>query len=911
MQPDKLLSAKLNIPVERRDHLARPRLTERLSAGLQRKVTLCSAPTGFGKTSLLSEWIRVSRIPAAWLSLDAHDNESVRFLSYLIAALQTIKPMIGQDILTWLQTPSQLAGQASTLLSEEWEDRVLTSLVNDITATPGTFVLVLDDYHMIESPQIHEIIGFLNEHSPAYMHLVIASRSDPPLPIARLRARRQLNELRETDLRCTADETLTLLNQVMRLGLAKEDVAALEARTEGWIAGLQLAAQALQPLVFGSGKTVTPDPTIAHNFIKDFSGSHRYVLDYLVDEVLSRQPEHVQQFLFQTSILENMSGELCDAVTNRKDSQATLEGMERLNLFLVPLDGERHWYRYHSLFADLLRHRLEDTLPNQIHELHRRASEWYASKDRVYEAVGHALSAKDYARAAGLIETAGPIMAMRGEAANLLAWMDALPDHAVQARPRLSLTYAWTLFVSSNLGSIEPRLQDALKALDAVPLQAEGLLIEVAILRAIIAVYQGNAKRAIDLCIPVLSHTPETSLARCGICSVLGDAYLQADRLDEASRSYEEALRCGIAIGNPILSMISINDLARLKIEQGKLHEASQLFRQVLDWGGNQRAPLYPVGQAYVGMGGLVQEWNEFEAAESHLRTGVAYCERGGYTRYAMLGNLSLARIMAARGDTKSMLDLVGRAEQLAKRTGVQGFTSRVAAQRVRLWLMPTVRNITPAFEWLSSCGIHPDDQPHYSSEFEYLTLARVLIAQNREHPGGRDDRPTLRLLDQLLHMAESAGRTQSVIEVLVLSALAWQASGELDKAIDALERALAVAEPENYLRLFLDEGSLMATLLRMLVSHQVHPEYATRLLREFDQRDSMGDGKAALGESLTEREMQVLRLLAAGMSNSDIADHLVITLTTVKAHARNIFRKLDVENRTQAASRARELNLL
>jgi LuxR family maltose regulon positive regulatory protein len=697
----------------------------------------------------------------------------------------------------------------------------------------------------------------------------------------------------------------------MRLGLTREDVAALEARTEGWIAGLQLAAQALQPLVCDSGKTVAPNQTRAHNFIKDFSGSHRYVLDYLVDEVVSRQPEHVQQFLLQTSILVNMTGELCDAVTWRKDSQATLESMERLNLFLVPLDDERHWYRYHALFADLLRRRLESTMPDQVPELHRRASEWYANNERIFEAVGHALSAKDYSRAASLIEAAGPTMAMRGEAATLLLWMDALPDHAVQARPRLSLTYAWALFVTSNMGAIEPRLQDALKTLVAVPLQAEGLLDEVATLRAFIAVYQGDAQRAIDLCLPVLEHSPEDSLTRCGTCSVLGDAYLQANRLNEAQQSYEEALRCSLHIGNSILSKVLINDLARLKIEQGKLHEASEFFRQVLDWGANERAPLYPVGQAYVGLGELLQEWNEFEAAESHLRTGVAYCERGGYTRYAMLGNLALARIMSARGDKTGMLELLGRAEHLARGTGVPGFASRVAAQRARLWLMPNILNIASANEWLSECKLHIDDHPHYALEFEYLTLVRVTMAKNRERSSVPDGRAVRRFLEQLRYLAEQAGRTRSVIEILVLEALEFQAHGETAKALAIFERALGLAEPENYMRLFLDEGLPMATLLRVAIAQKIHPEYAARLLRAFDKQELVGDGQVALGEPLTEREMQVLRLLAAGMSNSEIAAHLVITLTTVKAHARNIFRKLQVENRTQAASRARELNLL
>jgi LuxR family maltose regulon positive regulatory protein len=904
MQPDQLLSAKLNIPFERRDYLVRPRLTERLSAGLQRKVTLCSAPTGFGKTSLVSEWIRVSGVPAAWLSLDANDNDPVRFLSYLIASLQTVRPLIGQDILTWLQAPPQFTAHPAPL-STGWTDRVLTILVNQIAHTPGPVILVLDDYHLIEATLIHASISFLIDHSPAHLHVVLACRADPPLPIARWRARRQVNELRAPELRCTADETLTLLNQVMRLGLSREDVSALESRTEGWIAGLQLAAMALQPLVPTTMHPARTDQTIAHQFVKDFSGSHRYVLDYLMDEVLSHQTQDMQQFLLQTAILDQLNGELCDAVTGRQDSQTILENIERLNLFLVSLDGERHWYRYYSLFADLLRHRLETSLPDQLPVLHRRASEWNARHGRLFEAVGHALAAKDFTHAASLIESAGPTMAMRGEAATLLAWMDALPDHAVQARPRLSLTYAWALFVTSNIESIEPRLQDALRRLD-VGLAVEGILEEVAILRAFIAVYQGAGQRAIDLCLPVLRQTPEHSLARCGVHSVLGDAYFQIDQLDHARRQYEQAVQCATAAGNPLLSQVMVNDLAHLKITQARLREAAQHFRAVLDWGANERAPLFPVGEAYVGLGELLREWNEFPAATSHLRTGIAYCERGGYTRYAMLGTLSLARIVAARGDHTNLRALIERAEQLARGSGIPSFQRLVAATRARLSIQPAAFDSAVAFAWASASGLRAHDEPTAANEFDYLTWARVLLAKKSSVS---ESLATRQLLNRLLELAEHAGRAHSQIEILMLLALEAHSQNETDKPLNDLARALELAEPENYTRLFVDEGHAIAALLRLAIAKNIRPVYAAYLLNACDQ--PARDQPLALGESLTEREMQVLRLLAAGMSNADIAEHLVITLTTVKAHARNIFRKLDVDNRTQAAARARELNLL
>ena len=925
LSSDSLLGTKLQIPRERRELVPRPRLTERLSAGLQRRLTLCSAATGFGKTTLLSEWIRESALPTAWVSLDSNDNDPVRFFSYLIAALQMIEPDVAQHLLAWLRAPQPSNQLPAHDAAADWSDRVLIPLINEIATIPRAFVLVLDDYQAIESPRIHDAVTYLIEHAPPMMHMVIATRSDPPLPLPRLRARRQLNELREVELRCTMEETTTLLNQVMRLGISAEDVWALATRTEGWIAGLQLAAVALQPLV-------DPHPSPAasaqvHAFIASFAGSHRYVLDYLVDEVFSQQPEHVQSFLLQTAILETMTGGLCDAVTGHGDGQATLEKLERANLFVVPLDGERRWYRYHALFLGLLRDRLAHTMPDQVPELHRRACRWYVQHDQVYEAMRHALAAQDFEWASRLVEEAGPLMAMSGEAATLLQWLDALPDQAVQMRPRLSLSYAWTLFATCNMEAIEPRLQDALKAIgDQSPVNKgtpdgpPSLLAEVAALRAFIAVSRGDPQTAIALCTTALERMPEQWLVRSGIQSVLGDAYLQADRLADANRCYEDAGRSSKAAGIPVLARVMTNDMARLRVVQGRLHEAAALYREVLDWGTGRRAPLYPLGHAYVALGDLLREWNDLTAAEGHLQAGMEHCDRGGYARFAMLGALALAQIRAVHGDSEGMSELGRRAELLAAGTGVRAFTVLVAARRARLHLMPAVFHLGPALEWLQASGLHPEDRPTVAAEAEYLVLARVLNARRREHAGSPFPH---QLLSQLLHAAEQAGRMRSVVEISCLIALAWQADGDNVQALVALERALAVAEPEGYTRIFLDEGPAMAALLSLAAARNVHHPYVDRLLAAFAREGRAANSPAAapgaggtlsqLGpaDALSERELEVLALLAAGLSNAEIAERLVVSLNTVKTHTRTIYGKLHVASRTQAVARARELRLL
>jgi LuxR family maltose regulon positive regulatory protein len=902
-----------------------------LEAGLTHKLTLISAPAGFGKTTLVSEWLRHRTAPAAWISLDEGDNTLNRFVTYLVAALQTLHADIGASIEAMLQS----SPPSST-------ESLMTVVLNDIVTAPAEtdsvqhpFILVLDDYQLIKAQAVHQAVAFLLEHMPPPengLHLIVISRTEPPLPLSRLRVRGQLTELDPIDLRFSLDETTELLNQVMGLGLSDQDVAVLDSRTEGWIAGLRLASLALQGTRAKQGTQALP------GFVKAFAGSHRHVIDFLADEVLDRQSEQIQTFLLQTSILDYLTSDLCDAVCGRsqtnlseptgqhpESSQATLETLDRANLFLMPLDEERLWYRYHPLFSGFLRHRLVQQMPEQLPILHSRACEWYAQSGRVYEAMGHALSAGDIDRAARLVEeTDSATMILRGEATTLVKWLDALPDEVVRSRPRLSISRAWASMILAEVEAIEPHLQDALHALgievedparwpDSLPTEVEGILGEVAALRAFVAICRGNPHRAIELALQSLSRLPsDYHLVRGGVGSMLGDAYRQTDNVTVASDAYTEALvNCQLA-GNLPTAMIITNDLAQLHAVQGQLHRAADLYKQVLEWGAGRHRSRYPAERATMGLGELFREWNELEEAEQYLREGIEQCELGGYARYLIFGYTSLARVRAALGDAIAAAELLQEAAKVANTTGVSRYASQVDAHRVRLWLSSPGSSQTGAREWAQVCGLSAEDQPTYLRETEYLTLARVLITIGRDEGDPDLLSSATMLLERLRLAAESGGRLGSLIEVLVLLSLSLQAQGKTGKAVAVLERALALAEPQNYVRIFVDEGIPMATLLRQTAAQGVLLDYVARLLSAFGDPAAPGlSSNQQLVDPLTDREQEVLRLLAVGLSNREIALELSISTNTVKTHVRRIYSKLDVSNRTQAAARAREHSLL
>jgi LuxR family maltose regulon positive regulatory protein len=955
-----ILRTKLYIPPPRPELVSRPRLVERLNAGLHRKLTLISAPAGFGKTTLVSEWVhtmgRVSppiagapgpptTCPGAqdgyacgpsapsrhrlgspgagagrtgWLSLDEDDNDPTRFLAYLIAALRTIEASIGKGVLSALQSPQPPPAEA-----------VLISLINEIAAIPGSIILVLDDHHSIESSPVDDALAFLLERLPVNMHLVIATREDPHLPLARLRAGGQLTELRGTDLRFTSSEAAEFLNRVMGLDLSAEDIAVLERRTEGWIAGLQLAAISMQ-----GHKDVT-------GFIQSFTGSHRYVLDYLVQEVLEQQSERVQTFLLQTAVLDRLTGSLCDAVRfgtaetpstakgTANDGQATLEMLERANLFIVPLDDERRWYRYHHLFADLLRRRLTQTQPEQLPVLHGSASKWYEQNGLIDEAIEHALRAKEFERTAHLIESVADAVWARGGNIKLRRWLDGLPVELVLSKPQLCIFRAWELFASGRQDAAERFLQAAGlgydsstdRATETESLQRDqppgssrlGVRGRAAAIQAWMATYRRhNIPGLIQHLRQALEYLPERDLNwRSAAATTLGDVHAFRGDMLAAYQARLEALKACEAAGNTYLFMYNSAKLALNLKAQGRLLQVRELCQQQVGFANESgMSQTAVVGWLLAIWGEALAEINDLDGALDLVEKGMKLSESGGDVVMLGWSCLCLTRVLFSKGDMAGAEEIVQKMDKVARESLVPTWIMNLnAAWQSRIWLAQD--KLEAAAQWVRERGLELDKAPTHVSAFEYIAFARILIAQ------GRWDETT-KLLQRMLEAAKVGGNTTRVIEIMMLQALAFQSGGDTTRAMDALERALTLAEPEGFIRIFVDEGPPMARLLYEAVSRGIAPEYARRLLAAFPMPEPEQDGRpdtqapeSDLIEPLSERELEVLQLIAEGLTNPEIASRLFLSLHTVKAHARNIYGKLGVRNRTEAVTRARALGVL
>ena len=860
-------------------------------------LTLISAPAGFGKTTLLSDWIHQSEMPVAWFSLDEGDNDPVRFLSYVIAALQTIEANIGKPALSALQSP-----QAPPMES------ILATLINDINPVSKDFALILEDYHLIDTHEIHNIVEFLLDHLPQQMHLVIATRADPPLPVARLRGQNQLSEFRASDLCFTADESSVFFNKVMNLGLSPDEIGMLESRTEGWIAGLQLAALSME------GRKDIPA------FIKAFTGDDRHIVDYLMEEVLSRQSETVQSFLLRTSILDRLSGPLCDAVTGQNDSQQMLQKLEKANLFVVPLDSKRLWYRYHHLFTNFLRTRLYHAQRDLIPELNRRACQWYADNGLVSEAISHALAAEDFERVADLIEQVAQTMVARGEFTTLLRWLKALPDPLVRARPQLCLAHAWALFINEQFEAAESRLQDVETGCKAQisrigKPELEALLGEAAAIRAIIAHVQEDNLRAIELSHQALQRLPDKNLyLRSLIAWILGMAHQMIGDVVAARQAYAEARTISQRTEHGP-TLLPLNGLAELEVIQGHLHQAAKLFQQALRFAAehdDQRGVRIPIaGVAHIGMGQLLYEWDDLEGATRYLLEGIELAKQFGYSVVLADGYVGLARVKQAQGDVNGALDMLQQAEQLAQRSHAIWTIAQIAGCQARLWLFPPGGSLAAAARWAQEYRLA--DELSYLRKVEYLALARVFIAL------GRADE-ALGLLTRLQEAAEVARRMESIIEILMLRALALEAQDDTIGAMLTLIQALSLAEPEGYIRIFVDEGKPMADLLEKVIEAKqvgqgdakidVPQAYVKKLLMIL-KVSPVPQPEGSLAQALSERELEVLTFVAAGLPNSHIARELFISVNTVKTHIKNINSKLDVHSRTQATARAKEIGLL
>ncbi|MBV9707924.1 MAG: hypothetical protein JO125_11020 [Chloroflexi bacterium] len=904
-QGDPLLSTKLYVPRLREHLVARSHLIERLSQAMECALILISAPAGFGKTTLLAQWLAQSSLPVAWLSLDAQDNDPTRFLCYVIAALQRLDFHIGTTALALPHFPQPVLAET-----------VLARLINDLASRElGNFALVLDDYHLIEAEPIHRGIMFLLEHLPPQMHLVLSTRADPPLPLARLRARGQLSELRAAQLRFDASEVEAFVS-VSGLDLAPQDIVALQSRTEGWVAGLQFAALSLRQ----SGDLA--------GFVTRFTGNNHLVLDYLCEEVLSRQSAEIQSFLLYTCILERLNGPLCDATRGRGGSQAMLESLERTNVFLVSLDDERGWYRYHHLFAEVLRNFLQRTESELLPELHRRASVWYQQQGLVVEAVQHALAAPDLERAADLIEQDGLTVSGWGKVHTVLGWLALLPDALMHARPRLCTTHAFMLAITYQLQAAKARLQDAELGLefDAPAQQVRTIQGQVATLRAFIAHYDGNLVGSVALSYQALALLPEMEvLWRAAAMVYAAHTYLVSG---DVTAQREGLLVANIApvraLGSLALLLRSLTLLARLQGLQGRLHRAISTYEQgVQEIGGQEVLKVLPSGPAYCfGLGNLLREGNRLEQAERLLLQGIELLS-GPLMLFGddvLLGYTALARLHQARSDYSKALATLDTFMQIAGQCHfVPWLLTSALAMRAQIEL--ACGNLPAASQWAEQCGPSLEDKElSYLREREYLTLVRVYIAQARALHTQDSSRvqsvlaQVLLLLERLREQAESNARMNSLIEMLILQALTLQAQGKHANALKALERALLLAEPEGYMRLFLDEGTPLVALLRRAFAKGITVSYVSSLLTASGEQVSNHQQvtrSEPLLESLTQREREVLGLLMQGTSNRQMAQDLVLSVGTIKKYVYTICGKLRVQSRTQAVIKARTLNLL
>jgi LuxR family transcriptional regulator, maltose regulon positive regulatory protein len=904
---DVLLATKLHVPRPPPGFVLRRRLVEALGEGLARGRVLVCAPAGSGKTALLADWARGGGRPVAWLGLDAGDSDPARFWRYVVAALDRARP--------------GLAGRVGPPPPGSFEGLV-TALVNELAADPGPdeVLLVLDDYHLVDSGPVHESVAFLLENLPPGLRVVVCGRADPPLPLARLRARGQLAELRAADLRFTGEEAVALLGEAAGPGLPGTAVAALTARTEGWAAGLQLAGLSLRGRADAAG------------FVAAFSGSHRFVLDYLADEVLDGQPGPVRAFLLETSVLERLSGELCDAVTGRAGSQAMLADIERAGLFLMPLDEVRGWWRYHHLFADLLRARLEQEQPGRVQELHRAAAAWSEEHDLADDAVRHALAAGDAAWAARLVERHVETLLGRSEAATLRRWLSALPAESVRDRPRLCLAQAYGAAMGFQVETLEALLDDAERAFGVSggePYEASAgrpvsslanVPAGIAFLRAVLARLRGDAALASDYNRQALAQLGEDDwLMRYLVRWNQAAADWLGGRPGPAERGLTEVLAELRAAGQFFAGFLATRvcyDLGEVQRAQGNLDAALATYWQALEEAGESSQTAI-TGPAHVGLAQVLYERDEMASALDHATRGVTLCRQLTFTQSLATGLAVVARIRHAQGDAAGALEAMGQAGQAGLSPQVIALFNPVPSQRARLLLAQG--DVRAAAQWTTAAGLSPGDEPDYPREPAYLVLARVLLARNA--PG-----PALALLQRLLDAAASQGRTGSIIEIQALRAIALAARGDHASALGALTEAVTLACRHGYVRVLADEGAPMRALLAQLSAarpglqhgaRRIDPGYLAALARACGPADAAppprraAAGPPGLAEPLTGRELDVLRLIAVGKSNQRIAHDLFVALDTVKKHVTHILGKLGAANRTEAVARARDLGLI
>ncbi len=879
-----ILTTKLYIPSPRPGFVPRPRLIKQLNEGLARgcKLILISAPAGFGKSTLVSTWLTSVQTPAAWLSLDEEDGDPARFITYLIAALQKVKSGIGESLLAILQSPQPLQ-----------IENILTTLINEIASVPGDFLIVLDDYHALDSSQFDKAMQFLIDHQPVQMHLVIATREDPDLPLARLRGRGQCMELRAADLRFTNNETAEYFNRFMKLELSQQDIDALETRTEGWVVGLQMAAISLEGL------------QDTESFIQSFTGSHRFVMDYLLEEVLSRQPEDIQAFLQKTSILDQMCGSLCDALLENPAaaSQSILDYLDHANLFIIPQDNERCWFRYHHLFISLLRKRLKQSLPPEgINRLHILASEWFANHDMTLEAFRHASAANDIERAMRLMESNKMQLHLRGTVTTILDWLVTLPNSVLNLHPLLWCKLAEMLLLSGQITQVEEKLEAAEAALaalfpstGALDSTTRDLIGEIAAIRSNLGVAQQKADTILVQAHRALEYLlPENLAFRASVVRDMGSANNLLGNRTEARQNFTEALSLARASGDMVEPLLSTAGLAQIYQQENQLYLADEYYQRVLltidDYS------ILNAGVVYLGKARIYYEWNDLDAAEKYGEQSLHLAQQFSQIVHRLIqSEVFLARLQLARGDVSRATALLSCAEQTARQYNLHNRMSEISAVKVLILLRQG--DLTTAAQLA-----HQYDLP--------MSKARVLLAQ--ENPCA-----ALALLEPLHRQIVAKGWVDEQLKVQVLQTIALYANCEKDKAVHLLGETLTLAEPGGFIRLFLDEGAPMAQLLHEATIAGLMPDYTGKLLAVFEEEKRRGHPRSdqspanPLIDPLSPREIEIIKLISQGLSNQEIGKRLFLALDTVKGHNRRIFEKLQVQRRTEAIARARELGLI